>query len=211
MTGDPAPVTRGERARLAILDAAERLFVAQGYNGTSMRQIAQAAGDIAVGGIYNHFGNKEEIFQDLLRQRSPYAELVAQLNALQGDDASALLAQAFGVIQPIMWQHLGFMRLALIDLQEHDGLSIRDLANEVIPHAFAFFARVKQARGIRDDVPSYALARMFVGLMAGFLITGLFAYDGDQPRLPNFPVMSEEDWQSMFMDIWLNGIRAKEE
>ena len=55
------PATKGERTRAVLLDAAKRLFVSNGYHGTSMRQIADEAG-LALGGIYNHFGNKEDIF-----------------------------------------------------------------------------------------------------------------------------------------------------
>jgi AcrR family transcriptional regulator len=50
-------LSRGERTRETILDAARQLFIQQGYHGTSMRQIASQAG-IALGSLYNHFPNK---------------------------------------------------------------------------------------------------------------------------------------------------------
>ena len=51
--------TKGETTRIAIEDAAVKLFMEHGYHATSMRQIAEHAG-LALGGIYNHFSSKEE-------------------------------------------------------------------------------------------------------------------------------------------------------
>ena len=49
--------------RERILDAAERLFMAHGYEGTSMRQIT---GDAAVNlaAVNYHFGSKESLMQE---------------------------------------------------------------------------------------------------------------------------------------------------
>lgn len=52
-------ITRGERTRTEILQAAYNLFMLKGYHGTSMRQIAQETG-IALGSIYNHFSGKDK-------------------------------------------------------------------------------------------------------------------------------------------------------
>ena len=43
-----------------ILDAAARLFCAQGFRGTTIRDIAQAVG-ILPGSLYCHFANKEDL------------------------------------------------------------------------------------------------------------------------------------------------------
>ena len=53
------PKDLGKRA--AILDAAKRLFVEQGYDGVSMDQIAAAAG-VSKLTVYSHFGDKETLF-----------------------------------------------------------------------------------------------------------------------------------------------------
>jgi TetR/AcrR family transcriptional regulator len=48
--------------RDTILDISMRLFADFGYEGVSIRQIAQEAG-ITLPSIYYHFGNKEELFK----------------------------------------------------------------------------------------------------------------------------------------------------
>ncbi len=47
--------------RRAILDAATELFARQGYENTTIADIAQAAG-VAVGTVYLYFRNKHEIY-----------------------------------------------------------------------------------------------------------------------------------------------------
>jgi len=51
--------------RVRVLDAAAQLFVEQGYAGTTLRQIAAAAG-IKAGSIYHHFDSKEALFVAVL-------------------------------------------------------------------------------------------------------------------------------------------------
>ncbi|MEN3792516.1 TetR family transcriptional regulator [Fulvimarina sp. MAC3] len=59
--------TKDEAAqtREAILDAAEDLFYEKGVAGTSLSQIAAAAG-MTRGAIYWHFENKLELFRDMV-------------------------------------------------------------------------------------------------------------------------------------------------
>lgn len=55
---------RAARTRAAILDAAERAIRSGGYRGTRMEDIAEHA-DVAVGSIYNHFGDKDGLYHAL--------------------------------------------------------------------------------------------------------------------------------------------------
>jgi len=58
---------RSEKSRTAILESALELFSSQGYRGTSIREIAEAAG-VSTGNVYHHFADKETIFQTVLGQ-----------------------------------------------------------------------------------------------------------------------------------------------
>jgi len=53
--------TRSNNRRGPIIEAAARLFATQGFEATTMRDIANQAG-ILVGSIYYHFPSKEELF-----------------------------------------------------------------------------------------------------------------------------------------------------
>jgi AcrR family transcriptional regulator len=58
---------KSEKSRTAILEASLELFSSQGYRGTSIREIAEAAG-VSTGNVYHHFPDKETIFQTVLGQ-----------------------------------------------------------------------------------------------------------------------------------------------
>ena len=59
--------TARETARERILRVAARLYARRGYEGISMRQIAEAAG-VTKPLVYYHFGSKEQLFSSLMRE-----------------------------------------------------------------------------------------------------------------------------------------------
>ena len=62
----PAPKPRdGERSKAAIVDAATRLFAAQGFDATSVTDIALAAG-VARGTPAYFFGSKEGLYEEVM-------------------------------------------------------------------------------------------------------------------------------------------------
>jgi AcrR family transcriptional regulator len=69
MSLQAARATPGESRQDAILDAAERVFAASGYQGAAMRAIAGEAG-VAQGLIHYHFKTKEKLFEDMVARRS---------------------------------------------------------------------------------------------------------------------------------------------
>ncbi|MDR2186544.1 MAG: TetR family transcriptional regulator [Azonexus sp.] len=60
--------TRPSDTRGRILDAAERLFMAHGYDGTSMRHITGEAG-VNLAAVNYHFGSKEALIREVFRRR----------------------------------------------------------------------------------------------------------------------------------------------
>jgi len=65
-TGPGRPKDMEKRA--AILDAAKRLFPQHGYEGTSMDAVAAEAG-VSKLTVYSHFGDKDSLFREALRER----------------------------------------------------------------------------------------------------------------------------------------------
>ncbi len=63
------PYAKGIAKRGEILDVAFDLFSRQGYDRTSVREIARAVG-LSQAGLIHHFSSKEELFVEVLRRRS---------------------------------------------------------------------------------------------------------------------------------------------
>ena len=86
-------LTKGERTRQVIIEAAYALFLEQGYAATSMRQIAERTG-LALGGIYNHFASKEAIFSDLIIAKHPFHEILPLLLVAPGETVEEFVRNA---------------------------------------------------------------------------------------------------------------------
>ncbi len=74
--------------RQRLLDAAERLFAERGYDGTSMRALAEHAGT-SVSAAHYHFGGKHALLREVLAARlSPINALrVARIEAVEAEAA----------------------------------------------------------------------------------------------------------------------------
>lgn len=84
---------RRDREKLAtrdlILDAARELFVSEGYEGVSMRKVAEKI-EYSPTAIYVHFADKEELFRELCHQDFAHLAQVFQSAALPEDPVERL-------------------------------------------------------------------------------------------------------------------------
>jgi AcrR family transcriptional regulator len=105
-------LAKGPKAnsRDAILDAAERLFANSGFDGTSMRSIAEAAG-VAQALLHYHFGTKERLFAEMFTRRSE------AINAARIERLDSLFARG----QPTLEEVLDTLLRPLIELGHDDS------------------------------------------------------------------------------------------
>jgi|SRR5450432_1551959 TetR/AcrR family transcriptional regulator, cholesterol catabolism regulator len=87
--------------RQEILRAAARLFQQQGYDGTSMNDIAEAL-NLSKGGLYHHFQSKEEILFNLMSHAMDITEqqVIAPVKLIANpeDRLRALIRLHIGVV-----------------------------------------------------------------------------------------------------------------
>jgi AcrR family transcriptional regulator len=78
--------------RERILDVAERLFMENGYEGTSMRVITGAA-EVNLAAVNYHFGSKEALLREVFRRRLAWLnhERLQALDRLEEQAAGAPL------------------------------------------------------------------------------------------------------------------------
>src|SRR5260221_5573328 len=165
--------------RNAILDAAEAVFAERGFHGARIQDIAPRA-RIAVGTVYNHFAQKDDVLSALLEERTE--ELLAQLLA-RGDDPKGFerrLQTRVARMLAHVEQHRAFFAIA----SEH-GL----FAGTAAPGARAatrrlqtvekfragFTALVEEgiASGDLEPIDAEALARFLGGTMRAFVLSSL--------------------------------------
>lgn len=194
--------TKGDRTRAALVEAGRKLFISQGYHGTSMREIADEAG-LALGGIYNHFSSKEEIFVAILIERHPFLAVLPALQAAQGQTVEELVRDAASRMITKLGADDTFLNMMFIELVEFDAKHIPQMFREFFPPLMAFAQRFQQVQGPLRDVPLPVILRAFIGLFFSYFITDLII--GSQ--LP--PEMRDKAFD-YFVDIYLHGILAKD-
>ena len=108
------PSRTGVDTRGKLLDAAEVVFAKQGYDGTSLRDIANAARLHLALSSY-HFGTKERLFEEVIRRRSLEMEemRLSRLFKIQSGAQSAsetvrLLIEAY--VSPMIEARYGHSR-----------------------------------------------------------------------------------------------------
>src|ERR1700745_864362 len=129
-----------------ILDAARELFVTEGFEGVSMRKVAEKI-EYSPTAIYVHFADKEELFRELCHQ--DYARLaeVFQSSVISTDPIERLrqigaIYVDFGTRNP---NHYKFMFMTTHPAQELDEVD-REAHGNPERDAYAFLTwAVKQA------------------------------------------------------------------
>ena len=190
---------KGDATRLTIEDAAIDLFLKQGYHATSMRQIADKAG-LALGGIYNHFASKEEIFEGIIIDKHPYKQILPAILAAEGETAEEFYKNAAHIVISEMGRRPEFVNLMFIELVEFKGKHGAALLKEIVPKILPVFEKViKSRKNLRVTNPAL-LMRSFVGLVVSYLITEMVISNSIISKL--MPKNAEE----AYVDIYLHGI-----
>lgn len=196
--------TRGEQTRTTILQAAHDLFTKQGYHGTSMRQIAQQA-NLALGGLYNHFSSKEQVFEAVFLAFHLYHEVLPLIAAAQGTNLEELVQDAIRRMVEAVEGRPDFMNLMFIEMVEFKSAHAHQLFATLFPQGMQILQHLVGSfpEQIRP-IPSPIVVRTFLGLFFGYYLT-------ETALAPGAPPEFRENAMQHFVDIYLHGILAATE
>jgi TetR/AcrR family transcriptional repressor of mexJK operon len=192
-------LSRGERTRTDIVQAARDLFVRQGYHGTSMRQIAKKAG-IALGGLYNHFDSKEDVFKEVFLEYHPYQEVLPALVAARGETIEDLVRDAIARMIAALQDRPKFMNLMFIEVVEFDSCHARELFASLFPQIEEIVQRtLAKDRDQLRPIPVMMLIRTFFGLLFSYFLTEIIFAEASPPEF-------RENAIDYLIDIFLHGV-----
>lgn len=191
--------TKGETTRLAIEDAAIELFMEQGYHAASMRQIAERAG-LALGGIYNHFASKDEIFEAIIVDKHPYKRILPLVVEAQGETTEDFLRNAFKIAVGEMTKEPVFVKIMLIELVEFNGKHGTAMLKEIAPKVLPVFEQtLKVRKELRISNPALFL-RTFFGMIISYFLTEMLTANSILSKF------MPKDATDAYIDIYLHGV-----
>ena len=194
-----AEYTKGELTQQAIQAAAYRLFLEQGYHGSSMRQIAQAAG-IALASIYNHFPSKENLFQSVLLAYHPFYVVEPVLQAYQGESLPDFISKAAGRVTENPTERLNFAKLMFIELVEFKGQHLTLLFQKIFPRVLNFSEQLVQTNQERlRPIPTVSLVQAFIGIFFSYALAEALLARNLSPEI-------NSAYLNHMIDIYLHGI-----
>lgn len=194
---------KGEVTRLAIEDAALSLYMEQGYHATSMRQIADKV-DLALGGIYNHFKSKEDIFEAIIVDKHPYKKILPVILAAESENLEDFLKNAMQIVIKELGSETYYMKLLFIELIEFEGKHGAILLKKIAPDILPVFERlVKSRKDLRVTNP-VMLMRSFFGMVLSYFVTDMLMAGSMLNKL--MPKNSEDT----YVDIILHGVLKSE-
>ncbi len=195
-------LSKGERTRQAIVDAAYSLVIEQGYAATSMRQIAEKSG-LALGSIYNHFSSKEKVFRAIIEERHPFLEIVPLLNSVQGGTIEEFVRNAARTLIDQLGHHPDFLNLMLTEIVEFKARHVPLLFKKFIPMVMPLAQHIQSMDGDLREIPPFILVRAFLGMFFSYYITDILIGQAMPPEM-------RANALDNFVDIFLHGVLIKE-
>jgi AcrR family transcriptional regulator len=196
----PADISPEEGAKSRILQAALRLFASQGYDGTTTKNLATAAG-VAEGTIFRHFPTKKAILVELATAGwvEILTDLLTQLSEMGSYKA---VAQVMRRRMLRMRENSYLLKVCFVEAQYHPELRERiqeEVIGKMTDVAEVFFQTAME-QGIYRPMNPKIVAQVFLGM---------FAIAGFSSHTVIDPWASPQALQEMaegIADIFLHGV-----
>jgi len=203
------PDPRQSTGEKAILDAAVELFSENGYDGVSMRQIAEAAG-VSKSNIYHHFASKDALYLGILHGSAQHlSEIVEDLAEGDGDFQQRLRVFAEAHMEHLFANEMT-LRLVLREAFSGDEEKSRVVVDQVVGGIFkrmvAIFQAGQNAGIIRDNLDPGLCATLLMGANLFFLQA-----QGMLQLIPEAGFAKDSTgFNRQMMDVMLNGMLCED-
>ena len=191
---------RIERKRLEIMQAAARVFAAQGYAGASTRDIAAEA-DLGESTLYNYFASKHDILAAIAGRQ---AQLVDEtISSAYPEDETSLVSVLDRALEAILSQPL-FTRAVLTEAWINPAIleGYVEARLKFLTGRLAGLVEQGIAEGKLRPVDSHLTARLIIGMALTAILPAL--HGAELPPSPS----ERRTLAESIISLLLNGIRA---
>jgi len=194
---------KGAERRRVIIEAALTLFSQKGFQGTTTKEIAQAAG-CSEATLFKHFATKDELYSAILEAKVRIEEVLtpAMHMAARKDDAGVFRAVALRGLTQVK-QDATLLRLLLFSALEGHALAPIFFDSKVRKlHEFlSSYIETRIADGAFRRVNPLVAARGFIGMIVHYLLLHEI-YGVKRPA-----DLSPEQVVETFVTLFCDGIR----
>jgi AcrR family transcriptional regulator len=182
-----------------LIAAAAALFAAKGFNGTTTREIARAAG-VSEALVFKHFPTKRALYAAILAEKVSVDELLEAVeeSAKKRDDRRVFMLIAGFRIRPGVDPTL--LRLLLFSALEGHELSDIFFAkhHKVFYDHLATYIQLRIDEGAFRDVDPLLAARAFIGIVVHHrLLHEIFGVPMHRPH---------DETVATYVEVFLNGL-----
>lgn len=203
-----APTAHQSAGELAILDAAVRLFSVHGYDGASMRRIAEEAG-VSKANIYHHFASKQALYFAIMRRSAE--ELTALLeNLAEGKGSFERRLQVFASAHlEHLFDNQARVRLVLREAfsgdEEKSRAVVEQMVGGLVNRMIAIFEAGQRAGLLRRDLDPGLCAHLLMGADLFY-----FQAHGLLQQIPEAAFARQPDrYSKQMIDVLLHGMLAQ--
>jgi len=200
---------KGDERREQILRAAISLFSHRGFNGTTTKEIATAAG-VSEAMVFKHFAKKSDIYSAILENKAchdgvrfPWEESAEIRKAFEeGDDFGVFYNMALIALTKHEADE-AFLRLLMYSALEEHGLAeefFSDFVAQVYDFVGSYIER-RQKEGAMRKVNPRVVVRAFLGMMIHHSLNNIL-WDKERKLLD----ISNEEAAKNFAEIILRGV-----
>jgi TetR/AcrR family transcriptional regulator, mexJK operon transcriptional repressor len=199
-----------QQRRQQIIDGALQVFASKGFEKATNKDIAQAAKIGSPGLIYHYFKDKRDLFQQVLEQRIPIVQLLAQrgeeMMTKAPQEALTLFADAF---LKCLENPTSVALSKLVMSEAFREPMVAEMFNKVGPgREFAFLIRYleqQMSAGVLKPIDPGAAARCFIGPLIAYIFTQEIFLQPDTRRL------SAETMVKTTVEVFLRGMLVPHE
>jgi len=155
------------KTRNKIIAAAKKLFVKQGFNGTSLRQIAEKA-KVTQSLLHHHFGSKAALWQmtkaELMNQYfNEIEERIKSKSTKSGDTDHFMLDKALEYRFRFMQDNPDVVKMLLWQFLDKHDYQVKGRGRDLIKNLLQSLEDGQEQGYIRNDIdPAYIAVSIFV-------------------------------------------------
>jgi AcrR family transcriptional regulator len=165
-------IQAGPGSRERVLAAAVELIGRDGLRGMSMDELAERAG-VSRASVYRLFAGKAALFDALIEQYSPFAEISDVIERLADRPPEEVLPAIASAIAPVYGPRLGILRSLFFEVASltPDALPGADPRIRELLGQFGHYIAAQMAAGRLRQMHPLIAAQLFMGPIVFHLVT----------------------------------------